>query len=513
MTIFKSRFADIPQEDISITQCVFAGLEGLGDTTVLIDGPTGQTVSAQAFVTSVKSLAGGLQEKGVGTVALLAPNMPEYCTVFHAVAYAGGCITTINPAYTEHEVRHQLSDARATLLVTVPALLDTAKAAIVGTQVSEIVVIGTAEGATSLAALMGAPLEAQVPVDLDAHTVVLPYSSGTTGLPKGVMLSHRALVSNCRMVQSASPVNPDEVTPAFLPMFHIFGMTALMNVHLATGATLVTLPRFDLEMFLKIAQDHRTQRLWVVPPVALALAKHPLVDSFDLSSVKEVFSGAAPLGEALSRELDARIGCTTIQGYGMTEMSPATHMGNATTSKPGSSGVTAPSTECRLIDVETGADLGVGETGALLVRGPQMMQGYLNNPDATAQTIDADGWLHTGDIGHMDADGFLFISDRLKELIKFKGFQIAPAEIESALMTHPDVADTGVIGIPDDAAGEAPLAFVVVKPGITPDATSIKAHLAEMLASYKQVKDIVFTDVIPKSASGKILRRVLREQV
>jgi acyl-CoA synthetase (AMP-forming)/AMP-acid ligase II len=499
--------------DISITQRVFEGLEGLGDTIILTDGPTGRTISAQTFIDSVKSLAGGLSARKTGTVALMAPNMPEYCVVFQGVAWSGGCVTTLNPGYTEHEIRHQLLDSKAELLVTIPEFLELTQAAIVGTGVTEIVVIGEANGATPLSDLMGVPLDAQAPVDLDKHTVVLPYSSGTTGLPKGVMLSHRNLVSNVDCALEVLPIAQGEVTSAFLPFFHIFGMTALMNMHLASGAGLVTMPRFDMELFLHITQDYKVKRMWVVPPVVLALAKLPMVDDFDLSSVEEVLSGAAPLGAALCETLEERIGCKAVQGYGMTEMSPVSHASAGKHTKAGSGGRTIPNTECKIIDVESGEALVAGKEGALLVRGPQVMQGYLNNDAATAETIDADGWLHTGDIGYIDEDGFLFIVDRLKELIKYKGFQVAPAEIEAALIAHPDIGDAGVIGVPDEEAGEIPLAFVVSVPGATPSEEGIKAYLAEQLASYKQVQRVVFVDAIPKSASGKILRRVLREQV
>jgi 4-coumarate--CoA ligase len=513
MTVFKSPLPDLALRDISITERVFEGLADLGDTVVLTDGPSGGTLTAQEFMDSVKSLAGGLIARGFGTVALMAPNMPEYCTVFHGVAWAGGCLTTINPAYTEHEVRHQLLDSNAEMLVTIPMFLEVAQAAIEGTGVTEIVVIGEAEGVTSLASLLDAPLAAQVPVDLDTHTVVLPYSSGTTGLPKGVKLSHRNLVVNVDQILAILDVNRGDTTAAFLPFFHIYGMTALMNSYLGAGAGLVTMPRFDMAMFLQIAQDHKVKRLWCVPPVVLALAKMPVVDDYDLSHVTEVFSGAAPLGAALCAEVEERIGCLAIQGYGMTELSPVSHVSNITNNHSGASGRTVPNTECMILDVESGAALGANQEGALLVRGPQVMQGYLNNDAATSETIDSDGWLHTGDIAYFDDEGYMFIVDRLKELIKYKGFQVAPAEIEAALMAHEAIGDAGVIGVADNEAGEVPVAFVVPKPEVDLTEETIKTYLAEQLASYKQVTRVIFVEAIPKSASGKILRRVLREQV
>ena len=303
------------------------------------------------------------------------------------------------------------------------------------------------------------------------------------------------------MTPFGSPVVPDE-----------YGMQVLMNFFLSRGSTIVTVPRFDLEQCLGVIQEHRITRLFAVPPIVLALAKHPLVDAFDLSSLKQVFSGAAPLGAEVALEAAARINCEVVQGYGMTELSPVTHVTRIGGFKPGTCGVTLPNTECRIVDPETGEDQPVGGVGELWVRGPQVMKGYLNNPEATAQTIDEDGWLHTGDVGLIDADGHMTIVDRVKELIKYKGFQVAPAELEALLLTHPGIVDAAVIGVPDDEAGERPRAFVVVREGSDVTAQGITEFTAEHVATYKVVHDVVFTDTIPKSPSGKILRRLLRDQ-
>lgn len=273
------------------------------------------------------------------------------------------------------------------------------------------------------------------------------------------------------------------------------------------------MPRFDLEQFLRHVQEHRAKKLWIVPPVAIALAKHPMIDQFDLSSVEQVNSAAAPLGADLAEAVGKRLGCHATQAYGMTEMSPASHVTPLPDARAGSVGQTVPGTRCRIVDSETGADLGPGEEGELWVQGPQVMKGYLNNPDATAKTLTADGWLKTGDVAMFDEDGFLFIRDRVKELIKYKGFQVAPAELEAEILTHPGVADAAVIGIPDPEAGEVPMAFLVPAPGASPTEEEIAAHLSDRVAHYKQVHKFAFVDAIPKSASGKILRRVLRDQV
>ena len=514
MTIFTSPLPNVAIRDQSITERLFERLRTDHDRVVLIDGPSGRGLTGAQLIAQIQALAGGLSARGFGaghTVALMAPNMPEYCTIFHAVAWAGGTITTLNPTYTAAEVHHQLADSAAEMLITVPAFLDIARAGMVGTLCKDLVVIGDIEGVETLSSLMGEPILAQVPVDLDRHIVVLPYSSGTTGLPKGVMLSHRNLVVNVDQALAVVKFQSPETTVAFLPFFHIYGMNVIMNTHLAGGVCLICMPRFDLPAFLGFVQDHKVRMVMAVPPVANALAKHPLIDQYDISSLKVFVSAAAPLGAELSDACGARIGAIAMQGYGMTELSPISHFSNEDHSKAGSVGVTVPNTECMIIDPLTGAEMAVDQEGELCIKGPQVMLGYWNNPAATARTIDSNGWLHTGDIACYDADGQLFIRDRLKELIKVKGFQVAPAEVEAVLQSHPMVLDAAVIGISDDEAGEVPLAFVVAAPGA--DVTIIAAYLRDQLSSYKQPKRIEFIAAIPKSASGKILRRILKDQV
>jgi 4-coumarate--CoA ligase len=389
--------------------------------------------------------------------------------------------------------------------------LETARKAVEGTSVEEIFVLGEAEGVRSVTALFGKPLAEQAAVGL-GDAVVLPYSSGTTGLAKGVVLTHRNLVANLAQIEPMIDFGEHERTVAFLPFFHIYGMQVLMNHGLAHGATVITMPRFDLEMFLKILQDERITRAFVAPPIVVALAKHPMVEQFDLSALDQVFSGAAPLSAELAIETGKRIGCEVVQGYGMTELSPVTHATPPGHVKPGSVGMLVPNTELTVIDTSTGSPLGLDEDGEVWVRGPQVMKGYLNNPGATSATIDKDGWLHTGDIGHVDADGHLYVVDRLKELIKYKGFQVPPAELEALLLSHPAVADAAVIGLPDDEAGEIPVAYVVLKAGASASAAELAEHVAGQVAHYKQIRRVEFIDAVPKSASGKILRRILKDQ-
>lgn len=515
MTIYTSRYPDLPKAHETVTERVFRGLKSRQSDPVVTDGVDGRVFTAGELMDHIKRLAGGLVARGFSTgktVAIMAPNSPEYCIVFHAVAWAGSTITTLNPTYTAAEVKHQIKDSGATMLIVFADFLETAGEALKDLPDVSIYVIGQATAAQPMSELYGTALEAQVPVDLDTHSVVVPYSSGTTGLPKGVRLSHRNLVMNIDQTAAGADFRAGETAAAFLPFFHIYGMNVIMNVHLACGGALVTMPRFDLELFLKISQDYKARRLWIVPPVALALAKHPLVDAYDLSHVDQVFSGAAPMGAELSDAVAARLGCAMLQGFGMTELAPVSHATPLSEPRAGSSGVALPNTECRIIDPETGADLPAGKPGEMWVRGPQVMIEYLNNPEATKTTLTEDGWLKTGDVAYIDEDGFMFIVDRLKELIKFKGFQVAPAELEATLVAHDGVQDAAVIGKPDDEAGELPVAFVIrADPNLSE--ADVHAHMSASLASYKQLHGIEFVTEIPKSPSGKILRRLLREQL
>jgi len=283
---------------------------------------------------------------------------------------------------------------------------------------------------------------------------------------------------------------------------------------LANGGTVIVMPRFDLQEFLELVQKYRITILPLVPPIVLGLVKHPLVAKYDLSSVRLVFSGAAPLGEDIARELSAKLGCPVVQGYGMTEASPVTHLSPTRHSpfKPGSAGKVVPNTEVKIVDVVSGAEMDQGHEGELLIRGPQIMKGYLNRPEETAACLDGEGWYHTGDVGYVDQDGFFFIVDRTKELIKYKGMQVAPAELEALLLTHPAVLDAAVVRRADEEAGEVPKAFVVLKPDDASKATTglaIMDWVAGKVAPHKRIRQLEFIEQIPKSASGKILRRLL----
>lgn len=518
--IFHSPYPDVVIPETLLPTFVFQRTRELADKPAIIDGPSGRTLTYGQLAGAIQLAAAGLAARGMrkGDVfAIYSPNLPEYAIAFHAVATLGGINTTINPLYTVPELTHQLKDAGAKYLLTIPQFLDKAREAAQAANLREIFVFGEAEGATPFAALLkNAGQLPDVQINPKRDLVVLPYSSGTTGLPKGVMLTHHNLVANIAQLSGIDfgrlRVTEKDTVMGLLPFFHIYGMVVIMNYAFFVGATVVTMPRFDLEQFLQLIQKYRITFMHLVPPIVLALAKHPLVDQYDLSSLRGINSGAAPLSGDLEQACSQRLNCLVSQGYGMTEASPVTHTrtDKPDVLKPGSIGPTIPNTEVKLVDVATGAELGPNEQGEVLIRGPQIMQGYLNNPQATANTLDRAGWLHTGDIGYADEDGYFYIVDRLKELIKYKGLQVAPAELEAVLLTHPAVADAAVIGIADEEAGEVPKGFVVLK-GAS-DADSIMRYVAEQVAPYKKLRQLEIVQQIPKSASGKILRRVLLDQ-
>lgn len=511
--IIKGPYPDVSIPETALTPFALHRAKELSDKPALIDGPTGRRLSYNQLAESISIAAHNLAQRGFkkGDVfGILSPNCPEYAIAFHAVATLGGIVTPINPLYTKHEIAHQLKDCSARFLVTVPAFVDKAGEAANDAGVEELFVFGTAPGATPFESLLVDNGRAeQFPIDPSEDLVVLPYSSGTTGLPKGVMLTHRNLVANLCQMEGLCYFYETDTLICVLPLFHIYGLVVVLNMGLYSGATIVTMPRFELESFLRAAQDYDVSMAHLVPPIILSLSKNPVVDNYKLPKLKTIFSGAAPLGEELTRACMDRLSCNIRQGYGMTETSPVTHSSPAPPReiKFGSVGVPAPNTECKIIDLETGQPLGPRKKGEICVRGPQIMKGYLNKPDATAQTIDNEGWLHTGDIGYADEDGHFFIVDRAKELIKYKGFQVPPAELEAVLLTHPCVADAAVIPCPDDEAGEVPKGIIVLRQPTEPQA--LLEFVAERVAPHKRLRYVEFVDKIPKSPSGKILRRVL----
>nr|WP_243847297.1 AMP-binding protein [Microbacterium ulmi] len=509
---------------------MFGSLTAQDDARIaLIDPATGAETTYAALRMQVDAFAGALAARGVGTqtvLGLLCPNVPAFATVFHGILRAGATVTTINSLYTPGEIEKQLKDAGATWLITVGPLLPQAEAAAaaVGIPDERLIVLdgagsSAAPGHPSLRELIVEMQPApHVEFDPATHVAVLPYSSGTTGIPKGVMLTHRNLVANVEQSRVNIDLRDSDRVLAVLPFFHIYGMTVLLDLALRQRASLVTMPKFDLVEFLTNIQSFGCTYLYIAPPIAVALAKHPIVDQFDISTVHTVFSGAAPLDGETAELAGRRIHARMMQGYGMSELSPVSHaMPFQRDDIPVSSvGVPLPNIVCKLVDTETGEEItefgenGQTRPGELWVKGPNVMLGYLNQPAATAETLDADGFLHTGDVAIVDEGGWFSIVDRVKELIKYKGYQIAPAELEALLLAHPKILDAAVIGVLDDDRQEIPKAYVVARPdsGLTED--EVMTFVAGQVAPHKKVRRVEFIDAIPKSSAGKILRKDLR---
>ncbi|CAH1261574.1 ACSF2 [Branchiostoma lanceolatum] len=509
--------------DQHLAEFVLQDFDQYGDNVALVDGPTGRSYTFSELKDLIRRLSSALTRLGFkqqDVLALYAPNLPEYAIVLFAVTAVGGIMTTVNPLYTVGELTNQLTHSRAQYIVTIADFAENARKAKSNCpDVKDIYIIGgTAEGCKQLSDLLaddGSAMPTDVKIDPQEDIAILPYSSGTTGLPKGVMLTHYNIIANlCQnRVEGIMLLDPqEECLIGQLPFFHIYGLVVILFNCLLQGVKLVTVPRFEPESFLGCVQNYKVTRILTVPPVAVFLAKHPIVDNYDLSLIKEVFCGAAPMGTEITMALMDRLKIPNHrQGYGLTETSPIVTIGREGVFVPGSFGILVPNTKAKVIDTETGEAVGPGDDGELCVLGPQVMKGYLNNPEATASTINQEGWLLTGDIVRYDEDGNFYAVDRVKELIKYKGFQVAPAELESVLLGHPGVQDAAVIGLPDEVAGELPKAFVVKK---ADDVTEkdIVDFVAEKVAPYKKLRGgVAFVGEIPKTPSGKILRRLLKD--
>ncbi len=523
--VFRSDYPDIEPLDLPIHEAVLGTVSRHPDTPALIDGVTGRSVSYAELDAGSRRIAAGLAEAGVrkgDVVALHSPNTIAYPLAFYGATRAGATVTTVSSLATAGELTGQLRDSRARWIITVspflPVAAEAAKTlAAEGSPIQEIFVCDSSDQHRSLTDLAASTAPEPTPEFDPANDIaVLPYSSGTTGLPKGVMLSHRNMASNLLQTDSIHTPEVGERILAVLPFFHIYGLTSLLNHPLRAGATVVVLPRFDLEQFLRTIQDQRIEGVFVAPPIVLALAKHPLVEQYDLSSIRYLLSAAAPLDADLADACARRLGLPRVhQGYGMTELSPVTHVLPPDDEDPprGTVGLLVASTELRVVSLDDpGKDLGVGESGELLFRGPQVMKGYFAREHETDAMIDANGWLHTGDVGYVDERGYLFVVDRVKELIKYKGYQVAPAELEALLLGHPQIADAAVIGVTDAEGVERPKAYVVRAAGSALTAEEVMEYVAAQVAPYKKVRAVEFLDVVPKSASGKILRRELRDR-
>jgi acyl-CoA synthetase (AMP-forming)/AMP-acid ligase II len=500
-----------PYPEIPLTDLLAPAAEAHRDRPALIN-VDGTTHTFGHAWQACRRLGRFLQDNGIekgDRIAILSANAPEYFVAFYGTLFAGGVVTTLNPLYKEREVLHQLEDCGAKAIFAMGALAPLVHG--VREHLPELKHVFNIEDVWSMAA--DAPPDPH-PVQINPREdlAALPYSSGTTGLPKGVMLTHFNLVSNVRQTCTTGLGSGYSVYLDFLPFYHIYGMIVLMACGFASGIPQVIMPRFDPATCLDLIQRHKITNLFAVPPALLALANFGDADKYDTSSLSMIMSGAAPLPPEVARAAAARLKTTVLQGYGMTETSPVTNVNPITRIKDATVGPPIADTVEKVVSLEDERELGAGEIGELLTFGPQVMKGYWNAPDATAETLEGGGWIRTGDIVQMDEEGYVTILDRKKEMIKYKGYQIAPAELEALLLEHPAVMDSAVIPKRDVESGEVPKAFVLLRQGQQASAEELMRFVEERVAPYKKVREVEFVEAIPKTPSGKILRRELIEQ-
>lgn len=511
--------------DTILDSCRRHGARAAIIDTSLPPGDPNRSLSYSRYGEVVEALAKGLVRQGIrlgDVVAIFLPNCWEFAATYHAATLAGAIPTPLNPSYREREVRFQLEDSGARLLVTCGALISHINLSGLASLISVVTTrdqVGSSSPFASLLRSTDATLPQ--PERSACETIAaLPYSSGTTGLPKGVMLSHSNLVTN--VWQYLGGLHKDassmyERILCFLPLYHIYGLNVVLNPTLAVGGAVVLMPRFDLTHAIEAILKEQITYLPQVPPVMNAFCRAAEAGEFPKNhQIRGAKSGAAPLAPELARRFTELTGIRVRQGYGMTEASPVTHVGRFDDDSCPSDcvGQAVAQTDCRLVD-EQGRDVSVDQSGELLMRGPQIMLGYWRNPAATSDVM-RDGWYWSGDVAARDASGYYRIMDRRKELIKYKGFPVAPAEVEAVLLEHPAVRDCGVIGKPDNDAGEVPWAFVVPAANQVPSARlgqELCGFVAERLSNYKQPKQVVFVNSIPRTPSGKILRRELRSML
>lgn len=474
------------------------------------------TLTYAGWDAAASQVANGLIALGMqkgARVALFLPNCPEYEVAFFGACRAGCVPTPLNPAYKEREVEHQLRDSGAGVVVVHASLYPTVQSVQARLpQVRQVIVVGAApEGCTPYEAWIAAQTPDMPHVELHGDDLAaLPYSSGTTGLSKGVMLTQRSLLCNAIQFADATGTTELDRLLVFVPLYHIYGV-ALMGTAVSGCASQLLMERFDLPTMISLIEGHGATEVFVVPPVMLALAGAPDLRPEQFATVRFVESAAAPLPPDVGRRVADRLGVHVIQAYGMTEASPLTHMVPLDEDGFDNVGVPVADTRCRIVDLDTGTrELAPGAVGEVTVQGPQVMAGYWQAPGETAGCL-RDGWLYTGDVGMTDEEDRLFIVDRKKEMIKYKAFSIAPAELESVLLEHPAVVDCAVTGHEDDEAGEVPRAFVVLREGSAVSPSELQEFVAERVAGYKQIRMLDIVDSIPRTPSGKILRRLLKD--
>ncbi|XP_076314405.1 uncharacterized protein LOC143226826 isoform X2 [Tachypleus tridentatus] len=524
--IITSPLTPIKTPEKSFPQLAFDCLEEHGDRLCEVDASDGRFYTFRQVADLSRRVASALIRRGLQMgecFCVYIPNSIDYVVAFLGITSAGGVVTTANPSYVAEELQYQLNDCSAVyLLATESNIQEALKVKQNVLSLKEIFVLGNKEKRCSRFSDLleddGSFFHKPVTVEAREVSLVLPYSSGTTWLPKGVILTHHNIISNIYQVTHPDifPLTTKDVILGVLPFFHCFGLVLVSLCSVIRGCSVVVTSRFKPELFLTAVQQYKVTVILLAPPIAQFLVESPLVDKYDLSSVTTILSGAAALHPQVAVKLQAKFPSARIgQGYGMTEVSPVACVPLVGQTLYESVGVPVPGTRMKIVSIDGGATLGPGEKGEILISGPQVMKGYLNNPKATRLIIDENGWLHTGDVGFYTEDKKFYVVERIKELIKYKGYQVAPAELELLLMKHPGICDAAVVGVTDPRVGELARAFVVVKPSHN-DVTSqnVQEFVAEHVAPYKHLHGgVEFVSHIPRNASGKILRRKLRAKI
>ncbi|XP_052793535.1 uncharacterized protein LOC128227237 [Mya arenaria] len=504
------RLEDIPVTNM--TAYLLDKIRHFGDKVAMVDATSEKTTTYSELVTRIERAASGLQAIGVmkdDAIGVLSPNHPDYLVTFYACALVGATLQPISPMYTKDDLAKVLRDCNTKFLFTVSALLPKVQEATQGLEHIKVLLYGEAGGDYETFESLLDPGHAPYRTpELDPRTSVaaLMSSSGTTGFPKAVCISHYAIVANT--IQQIVKIKLNTNTSGMRNPVNALAIAFA----LFTGARIVIMPRFDFETFLRLIEKYKPTNLQLVPPIMVLLAKSPKVSEYDLSSVSQIACGAAPLSKEIEDLVKEKLKLPCIfQGYGMTEVG-VTHLNGRGEFRYKSVGKLLPLTEMKIVDVETGKPVGPGQEGEIWIRGPQVCGGYLGLPEQTRELFTNDGWVKTGDIGYEDEDGYLFVVDRLKELIKYKAFQVAPAILEDILLRHDAIADVGVVGMPDVEAGELPRAYVVRKQGKEASEEEIRKFVDAQVAPHMKLRGgVEFIQEIPRTASGKILRKSLRE--